>query len=64
MKDLYKMLDRAKSEEVPSGWKIPDSYHEFVADVKSNKYDAKTFALRLKAMVLFLTIYTFILDDT
>jgi hypothetical protein len=28
-----------------------------VSDVKSNKYDSKTFALRLKAMVLLLTIY-------
>lgn len=61
MKDLYKMLDRAKLEEVPAGWKIPESYHEFVADVKSSKYDAKTFALRLKAMVMFLTnIYIYV----
>ncbi|KAJ4781243.1 Hexosyltransferase [Rhynchospora pubera] len=51
VKDLYKMLDRAKLEEVPAGWKIPESYHEFVTDVRSNKYDAKTFTLRLKAMM-------------
>jgi galacturonosyltransferase 12/13/14/15 len=64
VKDLYKMLERAKLEEVPAGWKIPESYHEFMSDVKSNKYDAKTFALRLKAMVLLLTIFAFMLEDT
>ncbi|KAJ3674288.1 hypothetical protein LUZ60_004904 [Juncus effusus] len=49
VKDLYKMLDRAKPDEIPIGWKVPDSYHEFMSDVKNNKYDAKTFAVRLKA---------------
>lgn len=30
---------------------MPESFSEFLSDVKSNQYDDKTFAIRLKATV-------------
>ncbi|RRT61626.1 hypothetical protein BHE74_00050155 [Ensete ventricosum] len=51
VKDLYKILDQVNSEEIPVGLKLPESFSEFLSDMKNNQYDADTFAVRLKAMV-------------
>jgi len=64
VRDLYKMLDQVNSEEIPVGQKLPQSFSEFVSDMKRNKYDAKTFAIRLKAMVCELHTSFLILVDT
>nr|XP_018681099.1 PREDICTED: probable galacturonosyltransferase 13 isoform X2 [Musa acuminata subsp. malaccensis] len=49
VKDLYKILDQVNSEEILVDQKLPESFGEFLSDMKNNKYDAKTFAVRLKA---------------
>ncbi|URE00410.1 Glycosyl transferase family 8 [Musa troglodytarum] len=49
--ELYKILDQVNSEELPVGLKVPGSFSEFLSDMKNNQYDAKTFAVRLKAMM-------------
>ncbi|KAG6529673.1 probable galacturonosyltransferase 13 [Zingiber officinale] len=49
VKDLSKLLEQVNSEEIPDGLKLPESFNEFLSDMKNNQYDAKTFALRLKA---------------
>nr|XP_009397279.1 PREDICTED: probable galacturonosyltransferase 13 isoform X2 [Musa acuminata subsp. malaccensis] len=51
VKDLYKILDQVNSEEIPVGLKLPESFSEFLSDMKNNQYDADTFAVRLKAMM-------------
>lgn len=61
VKDLYKILDEVNSMKIPVGLKLPESFSEFLSDVKSSHYDAKTFAVRLKAMVChLLTLYPLI----
>ncbi|KAJ6830771.1 putative galacturonosyltransferase 13 [Iris pallida] len=47
--DLYKIFKEVNAEEVPVGMKLPESFSEFLADMKNNQYDAKTFAVKLKA---------------
>ncbi|XP_072992113.1 probable galacturonosyltransferase 14 isoform X1 [Typha latifolia] len=49
VKDLYKILNKVSSEEVPVGLRLPESFSEFLLDTKHNQYDAKTFAIWLKA---------------
>ncbi|XP_009398279.2 probable galacturonosyltransferase 13 isoform X1 [Musa acuminata AAA Group] len=49
VKDLYKILDQVNSEEILVDQKLPESFGEFLSNMKNNKYDAKTFAVRLKA---------------
>lgn len=51
MRDIYKILDQVNSEEIPFGLKLPESFSEFLSEMKNNQYDAKSFAVRLKAMV-------------
>ncbi|ERM99897.1 probable galacturonosyltransferase 13 [Amborella trichopoda] len=51
VRDLYKLLNQVNAEEVPDGLKVPASFGDFVAEMKANQYDAKTFAVKLKAMV-------------
>jgi len=48
---LYKIFEQVNPEEVPVGAKLPESFSEFLYDMKNNQYDAKTFAIRLKATV-------------
>lgn len=50
-KDLYKILNQVNNEEIPDGLKLPDSYNQLVSEIMSKKYDAKTFAFMLRAMV-------------
>ncbi|KAJ6853528.1 putative galacturonosyltransferase 13 [Iris pallida] len=47
--DLYKIFKEVDAEEVPVGMKLPESFSEFLSDMKNNQYDAKAFAVRLKA---------------
>ncbi|KAJ6841970.1 putative galacturonosyltransferase 13 [Iris pallida] len=51
VRDLYKVLDQVNSEEISIGEKLPQSFTEFVSEMKNNQYDAKTFAVRLRAMM-------------
>lgn len=51
VRDFYKILNQVKSEEIPDGLKLPASFDELVSEMKTNQYDAKTFAIELKAMV-------------
>lgn len=51
VRDLYKILDGVKSEEVPAIQKLPKSFRDLLSDMKRNEYDAKTFAITLKAMM-------------
>ncbi|XP_058081089.1 probable galacturonosyltransferase 13 isoform X2 [Magnolia sinica] len=49
--DLHKILDQVNTEEIPAGLELPESFSEFVSEMKTNQYDAKTFAVKLKAMI-------------
>ncbi|RWV88848.1 hypothetical protein GW17_00049040 [Ensete ventricosum] len=49
VKELYEILDQVNSEEIPAGLKLTESFSEFLSHMKNNQYDAKTFAVRLKA---------------
>lgn len=61
VKDLYKILDHVNSVDIPVGLRLPESFSEFLSDMKNSQYDAKTFALRLKVMVCHpLTFYILI----
>eukprot|EP00268_Persea_americana_P060534 TRINITY_DN7550_c0_g2_i2.p1 TRINITY_DN7550_c0_g2~~TRINITY_DN7550_c0_g2_i2.p1 ORF type:complete len:533 (-),score=87.29 TRINITY_DN7550_c0_g2_i2:592-2190(-) len=51
VRDFYKILNQVKSEEIPDGLKLPTSFDELVSEMKTNQYDAKTFAIELKAMM-------------
>ncbi|KAJ0963475.1 hypothetical protein J5N97_028597 [Dioscorea zingiberensis] len=51
VRDLYKMLDQVNSEKIPEDLKAPLSFKEFLSEMKNNKFDAKTFAISLKAMM-------------
>ncbi|XP_077223393.1 putative galacturonosyltransferase 13 [Tasmannia lanceolata] len=51
VRDLYRILNEVSSEEIPDGMKLPASFGEFVTEIKNNQYDAKTFAIKLKAMI-------------
>ncbi|KAF9626520.1 hypothetical protein IFM89_034454 [Coptis chinensis] len=48
--DFYKILNQVNSEEIPDGVKLPETFSQLVTEMKSNQYDAKTFAIKLKAM--------------
>lgn len=51
VRDFYKILNEVKSGDIPTGLKLPDSFEQLVSDMKSNQYDAKTFAFLLRGMV-------------
>ncbi|CAI0388302.1 unnamed protein product [Linum tenue] len=51
VKDFHKILNQVNTEEIPNGLKLPESFSQLVAEMKSNQYDAKTFALTLRAMM-------------
>ncbi|KAG0479303.1 hypothetical protein HPP92_010161 [Vanilla planifolia] len=48
LRDLYKLIDQANSLEIPVGLKFPETFSEFLSEMKHNQYDAKTFAIMLK----------------
>ncbi|KAL5978162.1 hypothetical protein ACLOJK_029279 [Asimina triloba] len=51
--EIYRILEDGEEadEKIASASEIPQSLEEFVAEMRSNRSDAKTFALKLKAMV-------------
>ncbi|CAA7387800.1 unnamed protein product [Spirodela intermedia] len=51
IKDFYHILNQVNSEEIPDGLNLPESFDEFLSEIKGNQYDAKTFARILKAMM-------------
>ncbi|KAF8389747.1 hypothetical protein HHK36_024266 [Tetracentron sinense] len=51
VRDLYKILNQVNSEKIPDGLKLPESFSQLVSEMKNSQYDAKTFAIKLKAMV-------------
>lgn len=52
--EFYKILNQVKTEEIPDGLKLPDSFTQLVSEMQNNQYDANTFAIMLKAMVCIL----------
>jgi len=54
VRDFYNILNEVKTREIPSALELPDSFDQLVSDMKSNQYDAKTFAFMLRGMVSFL----------
>ena len=51
MQDLYRIFDQVNNEESTSDKKLPESFREFLLEIKDNHYDARTFAVRLKSTV-------------
>nr|TKV97488.1 hypothetical protein SEVIR_9G498200v2 [Setaria viridis] len=49
VQDLYRIFDQVNNEEFPSNEKLPESFRDFLLEMKDNHYDARTFAVRLKA---------------
>ncbi|XP_022980589.1 probable galacturonosyltransferase 14 [Cucurbita maxima] len=49
--EFYKILNQVKTEEIPDGLKLPDSFTQLVSEMQNNQYDANTFAIMLKAMI-------------
>ncbi|RWW52267.1 hypothetical protein BHE74_00041323, partial [Ensete ventricosum] len=49
--EIYQVLEEAENQEAMPRADVPQTLEAFVAEMKSNRSDAKTFALRLKAMV-------------
>lgn len=58
VRDLYNILDQVNSEDIPIGLKFPESFMEFLSEMKNNQYNAKSFAIQLKATVCNL-LYSF-----
>ncbi|KAL0926682.1 hypothetical protein M5K25_002927 [Dendrobium thyrsiflorum] len=52
--EIYRILEEAEVKIPRFGSDAPDSLEEFLAEMRSSKSDAKTFALRLKALVTLL----------
>ncbi|KAJ4960346.1 hypothetical protein NE237_020256 [Protea cynaroides] len=51
VKDLCKILNQVKTEQIPADLKLPESFHQLVSEMKNNHYDGRTFAIKLKAMM-------------
>lgn len=51
VRDFYNILDQVNTEEIPPDLELPNSFSQLVSEMKTNQYDAKTFAVMLKAMV-------------
>lgn len=51
MQDLYRIFDQVNNEESPDDKRIPESFRDFLLEMKDSHYDARTFAVRLKATV-------------
>ncbi|KAL6961228.1 putative galacturonosyltransferase 14 [Sarracenia purpurea var. burkii] len=51
VRDFYKVLNEVRTEEIPDGLKLPESFSQLVSEMKNKKYNAKDFALILKGMV-------------
>ncbi|XP_043706559.1 probable galacturonosyltransferase 14 [Telopea speciosissima] len=51
VKGLYKIFNHVKAEQIPADMKLPESFSQLVSEMKNSHYDAKTFAMKLKAMM-------------
>ncbi|MCL7043482.1 hypothetical protein MKW94_006290 [Papaver nudicaule] len=51
VKDLYKILNQVNLEKIPDDLKLPKSFSALVSEMKNSQYDAKTFAIKLRAMM-------------
>lgn len=50
--EIYRVLEGAETDDpTAAGSDVPQTLEEFIAEMKSDRTDAKTFALRLRAMV-------------
>ncbi|CAL9090467.1 unnamed protein product [Musa textilis] len=49
--EIYRALEGAETDEPTAGSDVPQTLEEFIAEMKSDRTDARTFALRLRAMV-------------
>ncbi|GLJ32162.1 hypothetical protein SUGI_0647510 [Cryptomeria japonica] len=49
-KEIYEVL-QAENVEIPEGLLVPDTFENFVADLKANQHDARTFGFKIRAMV-------------
>lgn len=49
--EIYRMLEGPEPDEPTAGSDVPQTLEEFIEEMKSDRTDAKTFALRLRAMV-------------
>ncbi|RWW02833.1 hypothetical protein GW17_00034059 [Ensete ventricosum] len=49
--EIYQVLDGAETDQPTAGSDVPQTLEEFIAEMKKDRTDAKTFALRLRAMV-------------
>ncbi|CAL9078253.1 unnamed protein product [Musa acuminata var. zebrina] len=50
--EIYRVLEGAEPDEPTAGSDVPQTLEEFIEEMKSDRTDAKTFALRLRAMVV------------
>ncbi|KAI6670363.1 hypothetical protein NL676_005248 [Syzygium grande] len=51
VRDFQKILSEVKSADIPDNLKLPDSFDQLVLEIQNNQYDARTFALKLRAMM-------------
>ncbi|KAI3835098.1 hypothetical protein MKX03_016784 [Papaver bracteatum] len=51
VKDLYKILNQVNLDKIPDDLKLPKSFSALVSEMKNSQYDAKTFAIKLRAMM-------------
>lgn len=57
---MYQVLEEsADQNDQKSGDKIPQTLEDFIAEVKDERPDAKTFAVKLKSMVLWINISSY-----
>ncbi|KAH7660709.1 Polygalacturonate 4-alpha-galacturonosyltransferase protein [Dioscorea alata] len=49
VRNLYKTLDQVNAEGIPDGMKALSSFEEFLSEIKKGQFDARTFAISLKA---------------
>ncbi|CAI0437090.1 unnamed protein product [Linum tenue] len=55
---MYRVLEQPiDKDELQGRTDIPQTLEEFMAEVKDSGFDARTFALKLREMVLFLPLY-------
>ncbi|KAI3976761.1 hypothetical protein MKX01_008619 [Papaver californicum] len=51
VKDLYKILSQVNLDKIPDDLKLPKSFSALVSEMKNSQCDAKTFAIKLRAMM-------------
>ena len=51
VRNLYKTLNQVNAEGIPDGMKALSSFEEFLSEIKKGQFDARTFAISLKATV-------------